>query len=132
MQNPPEGYTRVCPYLLYEDASSAVEYLATAFGFVLRLEQTGAAGRVHRELVLGEDGLVMLGQAGESFKSPRRLDAYPSVLIHFYVDDVEALHERARDAGADVTELETAPLGDRRFTATDPEGQVWVFAQRVE
>jgi uncharacterized glyoxalase superfamily protein PhnB len=49
-----------------------------------------------------------------------------------YVDDVEALHERASRARADVTELEMSPVGDRRFTATDPEGQVWVFAQRVE
>jgi PhnB protein len=132
MKNPPEGYTRVCPYLLYEDASSAVEYLATTFGFVQRLAQTGAAGRTHTELVLGEDGLVMLGQAGESFKSPRRLDAYPPVLIHFYVDDVDALHERANAAGGDVSEMEMSPVGDRRFTATDPEGQVWVFAQRVK
>ena len=84
------------------------------------------AGRMHRELVLGEDGLVMLGQAGDSFKNPNRLDAYPSVLIHFYVDDVDALHERARAAGADVTDLETA--GSRR----GPEGQVWVFAQRLD
>jgi uncharacterized glyoxalase superfamily protein PhnB len=117
---------------LYENASSAVEYLTTAFGFVQRLQQTGGAGRMHTELVLGEEGLVMLGQAGDGFTSPKRLDAYPSVLIHFYVDDVDALHERARAAGADVTDLETAPVGDRRFTATDPEGQVWVFAQRVE
>jgi PhnB protein len=132
VQNPPPGYTRVCPYLLYEDASAAVDYLTTTFGFVQRLTQTGGAGRMHTELVLGEDGLVMLGQAGDSFKSPKRLDASPAVLIHFYVEDVEALHQRARAAGADVTELETAPVGDRRFTATDPEGQVWVFAQRVE
>jgi PhnB protein len=132
VQNPPPGYTRVCPYLLYEDASAAVDYLTTTFGFVQRLTQTGGAGRMHTELALGEDGLVMLGQAGDSFKSPKRLDASPAVLIHFYVEDVEALHQRARAAGADVTELETAPVGDRRFTATDPEGQVWVFAQRVE
>ncbi|HKG42891.1 MAG TPA: VOC family protein [Gaiellaceae bacterium] len=132
MKNPPEGYTRACPYLLYEDASSAVEYLTTTFGFVQRLAQTGAAGRRHTELVLGEDGLVMLGQAGESFKSPKRLDAYPPVLIHFYVDDVDGLHERANAAGGDVTDMEMSPVGDRRFTATDPEGQVWVFAQRVE
>jgi len=131
MQNPPPGYTRVCPYLLYEDAAKAIDYLATTFGFVQRLEQTGAAGRMHTELLLGEDGLVMLGQAGESFKSPASLDAYPSVLIHLYVDDVDALHARARDAAADVTDLEMSPAGDRRFTATDPEGQVWVFAQRV-
>ena len=131
MRNPPAGYTRVCPYLLYEDAAAAAEYLTATFGFMQRLAQTGAAGRMHRELVLGEDGLVMLGQAGESFKSPRQLDVYPSVLIHLYVDDVDALHERATAAGADVSDLETAPVGDRRFTATDPEGQVWVFAQRV-
>ena len=132
MPNPPPGYTRVCPYLLYEDAQAAVEYLTNTFGFVQRLAQTGAAGRMHTELVLGDDGLVMLGQAGESFTSPRRLDAYPSVLVHYYVDDVESLHQRATAAGADVTELETAPVGDRRFTATDPEGQVWVFAQRLD
>ena len=132
MPNPPPGYTRVCPYLLYEDARAAVEYLTTTFGFVQRLAQTGAAGRMHTELVLGDDGLVMLGQAGESFSSPRRRDAYPSVLVHFYVDDVESLHQQATAAGADVTELETAPVGDRRFTATDPEGQVWVFAQRLD
>jgi PhnB protein len=129
--NPPPGYSRVCPYLLYEDAESAADYLTTTFGFVQRLAQTGGAGRMHRELVLGEDGLVMLGQAGERFRSPKRLDVYPSVLVHFYVDDVDALHERAKAAAAEVTELETAPVGDRRFTATDPEGQVWVFAQRI-
>jgi uncharacterized glyoxalase superfamily protein PhnB len=132
VQNPPPGYTRVAPYLLYEDASAAIEYLRDAFGFEQRLSAIGGAGRMHAELLLGDDGLVMLGQAGEGFSSPRTLGVYPPVLVHFYVDDVEALHDRARGAGADVTELELAPAGDRRFTATDPEGQVWVFAQRVE
>lgn len=73
----------------------------------------------------------MLGQAGESFRSPRSLDAYPPALVHVYVGDVDALHERAKAAGAEVTDLEMAPAGDRRFTATDPEGQVWVFSQRM-
>lgn len=131
MRNPPPGYTRVCPYLLYEDAPRAIEYLTTTFGFVQRLATTGAAGRMHTELVLGDDGLVMLGQAGESFRSPKTLDVFPPVLIHFYIDDVDGLHGRATAAGADVSELETTTAGDRRFTATDPEGQVWVFAQRV-
>jgi PhnB protein len=132
VENPPAGYTRVCPYLFYEDAAGAVAYLTTTFGFVQRLAQTGAAGRMHTELLLGDDGLVMLGQAGESFKSPARLDVDPSVLVHLYVDDVDALHERARAAGADVPDLEMSPAGDRRFTARDQEGQIWVFAQRVE
>ena len=130
MRNPPPGYNTVSPYLLYEDAERAVEYLHATFGFEERLAQPGAAGRMHHELLLGDDGLVMLGQASESFRSPRSLDIYPPVLIHFYVNNVDELHERAKAAGADVTDLETSPAGDRRFNATDPEGQIWVFAQR--
>jgi uncharacterized glyoxalase superfamily protein PhnB len=131
MRNPPPGYQRVSPYLLYEDAAREVEYLERAFGFQERRSTTGAAGRTHYELLLGEGGLVMLGQMGESFRSPRSLGVQPPSMVHVYVDDVDKLHERATAAGAEVTELETAPVGDRRFTATDPEGQLWVFAQRV-
>ena len=131
MPNPPPGYPRVSPYLLYEDAAAAVEYLQKTFGFELRLSQIGAAGRTHNELLLEDDGLVMLGQAGADFSSPRTLGSFPPSMIHVYVGDVESLHARARDAGAEVTELELSPVGDRRFTATDPEGQLWVFAERV-
>lgn len=131
MQNPPPGYQTVSPYLLYEDAAGAVEYLTRTFGFQARRSAIGAAGRTHYELLLGSDGLVMLGQASEAFRSPRSLGAQPSSLVHVYVNEVDALHQRAVAAGAEVTDLEMAPVGDRRFTATDPEGQVLVFSQRV-
>jgi PhnB protein len=131
MKNPPAGYNTVSPYLIYEDAARAVEYLTRTFGFKERLAQAGASGRTHYELLLGEDGLVMLGQGSDTFRSLKSLDVYPPALIHVYVGNVDELHERAKAAGADVTDLETAPAGDRRFTATDPEGQMWVFAQRV-
>jgi uncharacterized glyoxalase superfamily protein PhnB len=131
MLNPPPGYPRVAPYLLYEDAPRAIDYLVKTFGFEERLSQTGGAGRLHAELVIGGDGLVMIGQASEGFSSPRTLGVYPGSLVHVYVDDVEERHRHARDAGADVTDLEMSPVGDRRFTATDPEGQIWVFAQRI-
>lgn len=131
MSGPPPGYPRVSPYLLYEDAAAAVEFLRRTFGFELRLSQLGGAGRMHHELLLGDDGLVMLGQAGESFSSARTLGVFPASMTHVYVDDVDTLHARATDAGADVSELESSPAGDRRFTATDPEGQLWVFAERV-
>jgi PhnB protein len=73
----------------------------------------------------------MIGQAWDGFSSPRSLGVHPPSLIHVYVNDVDALHLRAKAAGADVTDLEMSPVGDRRFTAKDPEGQVWVFAQRI-
>ncbi len=131
MGHPPPGYQTVSPYLLYEDAGRAIDYLKRAFGFEVRLSQPGAAGRTHNELIIGEDGLVMVGQASESFKSSRTLGVFPPSMVHVYVDGVDALHERAKAAGADVTDLGTSPAGDWRFTATDPEGQLWVFAQRI-
>jgi PhnB protein len=123
----------VSPYVLYEDAEAAVEYLTRAFGFEERLRSEGAAGRVHVELVLDGDGLVMVGQAGEGFRSPKSLGAEPPpVLIHVYVEDVEALHARARAASAvDLSELTDSPQGDRRFSASDPEGHACYLAQRV-
>jgi uncharacterized glyoxalase superfamily protein PhnB len=127
---PPPGYETVSPYLLYEDADRAVEWLET-FGFHERRSTIGAAGRTHHELTLGDDGLVMLGQMGASFRSARTLGFDPPSMVHVYVADVAALHRRALSAGAEVTALEDSPAGDRRFTATDPEGQSWVFAQRM-
>jgi PhnB protein len=130
--NPPPGYQRVSPYLLYEDAQRAIDYLTETFGFELRRTEIGGAGRLHAELVLDEEGLVMLGQAGEGFKGPKTLGVFPPSMVHVYLDGVEELHARARAAGAEVSELESSPAGDRRFSATDPEGQVWFFAQRLE
>jgi len=126
----PPGYQTVSPYLLYEDADRAVAWLET-LGFHERRSTTGAAGRTHHELLLGDDGLVMLGQMGPNFRSARTLGIDPPSMIHVYVADVEELHERATSAEVDISELELSPAGDRRFTATDPEGQLWVFAQRI-
>ena len=128
---PPVGYQTVSPYLLYADADRAVAWLES-LGFAERRSATGAAGRAHHELVLGDDGLVMLGQMGPSFQSLRAQGIDPPVMVHVYVADVVALHERAaKAAGVDPSDLEISPTGDQRFTATDPEGIPWVFAQRV-
>jgi len=128
---PPAGYQTVSPYLLYEVAARTAAWLES-LGFVDRRQAIGAAGRTHYELVFGDDGLVMLGQMSSTFRSARTLGFDAPVMVHVYVSDVEGLHERARRVGAEVTDLELSPAGDRRFTATDPEGIGWVFAQRLE
>ena len=131
MANPPAGYPRVSPYLLYEDAAAAVDYLEGTFGFELRRSAIGGAGRTHYELLLGEDGLVEARPSGRGISQSTNTRIDPPSMIHVYVDDVETSHKRALDAGAEMTDLEDSPVGDRRFTAMDPEGQVWVFAQRI-
>ena len=44
------------------------------------------------------------------------------------VADVDAIHDRAKAAGAEITrELQDTDYGSREFSATDPEGNVWSF-----
>ena len=119
---------RIAPYLLYEDAAAAIDFLTSAFGFEESMRMTDDDGRVtHAELHLGEDS-VMLGYPGEDYQSPKKAD-HRSGLVHVYVDDVDAHFERAKAAGAEIVlEPTDQEYGDRRYDAKDPEGQLWSFA----
>ena len=119
----------VTPYLLYEDVAAAIEWLGRAFGFEERLRFTDEAGVVtHAEVTLG-DGEVFLGHPGPEFRSPKELGAFTH-LVHVYVEDVDAHHARAVEAGAPILgELEDTPYGDRRYDTEDLEGHRWSFAQ---
>ena len=124
--NPPEGYPRICPYLFYEDADAAIEFLVRAFGFKERMRMSDGDGRVtHAELELA-DGVVMLGTPPD-FERSR-----DTGLVHVYVDDVDAHCAHAREAGAEIArELADQDYGDRNYGAKDPEGHSWWFAQHV-
>jgi PhnB protein len=130
-KSPPEGYPRICTYLLYEDGAAAIDFLTRTFGFRERMRIPMEDGRVgHAELEF-EDGLVMLGEPGGDYKSPKRLGARTQ-MQHIYVEDVDAVHERAKEAGAEIkSELADQPYGDRSFSAADPEGHEWHFSQHV-
>jgi uncharacterized glyoxalase superfamily protein PhnB len=121
----------ITPYLLYEDVAGALDWLARAFGFEETLRFTSDAGYVnHAEMRLG-DAAIYLGDPGEHYKNPKRL-GQETVGIYVLVEDVDAHYERAKAAGAEINEEPAdQEYGDRRYTATDPEGQVWFFAQTV-
>ena len=121
----------ITPYLLYEDGAAACDFLVTSFGFREVVRSQSPEGRVwHAELEL-RDGNVYLGEPGSEYKSPKRL-GQTTVGIHVYVDDVDAHFERAKASGAEISEEPTdQEYGDRRYTALDPEGHYWYFAQRV-
>jgi PhnB protein len=119
----------ITPYLFYEDVEAALVFLARAFGFQETLRYSGSAGYVaHAEMCLGEEA-IMLGDPGEPYRNPSRTGAV-TVAIHVSVNDVEAIFERARAAGAQIIEPPTdQPYGGRRFGASDPEGHEWWFSQ---
>jgi uncharacterized glyoxalase superfamily protein PhnB len=124
----PEGAQQIAPYLLYEDATRAVDWLGEAFGFEERMRMTNEAGAVaHAEMALG-DGMFLLGAPGGGYESPARSGQRHSQ-VYVYVDDVDAHCARARAHGAEVIEEPAdQPYGERRYGALDVEGHAWYFA----
>lgn len=127
----PEG-PRITPYMLYEDVGKALEWLASAFGFVEFGDRyTGPDGKLtHAQMKLG-DGAVMMGCPGPTYRNPKRL-GQATQYLYIYVENVDALFERARALGAQVVQAPKDEFyGDRRCALADPEGHQWFFAQHV-
>lgn len=125
----------LAPYLFYADVARAARFLTDAFGFRVTFESPDPRGGLaHAQLAHGS-ALVMLGHAGEGgLGLVKRADALGALHagVYVFVDDVDAHCARARAAGAKIL-LEPAdqPWGDRMYCATDPEGQFWMFARRL-
>jgi uncharacterized glyoxalase superfamily protein PhnB len=122
----------ITPYLLYADVAAALEFLQRAFGFEEVLRYTGAQGYVnHAEMRLGDD-VIYMGDPGDEYRNPAALGAATVLIGVHRVEDVDALCERARGAGAEITEEPAdQEYGERRFSAVDPEGHTWFFAQPI-
>jgi uncharacterized glyoxalase superfamily protein PhnB len=122
----------VTPYLLYADCAAALDWLSKAFGFEETLRFTGEQGYVnHAEMNVGPDASIMMGDPGDDYRNPKQL-GQETVGIYVLVDDVDAHFERARAAGAEIrAEPKDEEYGHRRYTARDPEGHHWYFAQVI-
>jgi uncharacterized glyoxalase superfamily protein PhnB len=130
----PAQHARVMPYLHYQDANAALDFLGKAFGFSLRFAHRDEAGRVlHAQVGVG-DTSFMLGPAQPDFRSAAA-SALPALhaSIWCYVDDADAHCERARAAGATILrEPADQPYGVREYDALDAEGQEWYFCQPLD
>ena len=122
----------IYPYLLYHSCEDALDWLSRAFGFEEDLRYTGEEGYVnHAEMHLG-DAHIFMGNPGEGYRNPKEQGG-DTVGLYVYVDDVDAHFERAKAAGAEITEqLVDQEYGERRYTALDPEGHKWFFATQIK
>ena len=135
---------RIVPFIGYEDAAAAIEWLERAFGFLedrdARYEEDGSI--THAELDLGGATIFVSTPAG--YASPRRMrqeselarrsSDNPWVIdgLFVQVEDVDAHCERARAAGATILrEPEEPGIGQRIYSAEDLEGHRWMFGQPV-
>ena len=122
---------RVYAAVRYRDAAAAIDWLEQAFGFQTTARHDGPDGSVaHAELQLGES-LIMLGSGAAELQDPPGEPRSARFTLYVAVEDVDALHERAKGAGADVSDLFEQDYGSRDFSARDLEGNHWSFGTYV-
>jgi uncharacterized glyoxalase superfamily protein PhnB len=119
----------VIPFIRYDDARAAVDWLVAALGFEAKAVFASPDGQVgHAELRFG-DAFIMVGPSKEDalgMTSPRRLGGRSSQGICLVVDDPDAHHDRAVAAGATVVAPPAdTSYGSRGYTCRDPEGNLW-------
>jgi uncharacterized glyoxalase superfamily protein PhnB len=103
--------------LRYKDAPKAIDWLEKAFGFQRDFIEPGEGGGVRfAALRLGNDVL------GTGTIRPGLQHA-----ISVYVEDPDAHCQRARAAGAQVTQEVTQEEFGRFYVCTDLDGHLWSF-----
>jgi PhnB protein len=130
----PEGYNTVSPYLAVDDAEKAIEYYKKAFGAEETVRMNGPDGKIgHAELKIGDSHLMLSDPFPQSSTKPPTELGGTSVSIFMYVEDVDAVVQKAVDQGATVTmEVEDQFWGDRFGSITDPFGHNWSIATHIE
>ena len=130
----PTGYEAATPYLICKDAARALEFYRDAFRAVEAMRMPMPDGKIgHAEFRIG-GALVMLADEFPDMGAlgPQTIGGSP-VTIHIYVEDVDAVCDRAVKAGAKVLQpLQDQFYGDRSFKMADPFGHLWMFASRKE
>jgi PhnB protein len=130
----PEGYFTVTPYLIMKGAGEAIEFYKKAFGAteVMRFPMPdGSVG--HGEIKIGNSHIMLADEFPDmGYLGPKTLGG-TSVSILLYVDDADALFQRAVKAGASVEqEVKDQFYGDRSGTLKDPFGHRWTIATHKE
>ena len=123
----PEDYPTICPYIYYQDARGAMEFLEKAFGFRERFCSTDEDGQVrHAEMELN-GGVIMIGGT-PALKSPKQIGQTTGG-FYVHVPDVDAHLAQAKAAGAEIeSDIADQDYGVRSYGALDPEGFQWWFS----
>ena len=122
----PEGYPAIIPYLMVPEAEKFIAFMRQVFDAKLVEQILHADGKIsHGELRVG-DSMIMLSEAAE------RHPATP-VMLHFYVEDVDAVFKTAIAAGGMVlSEPAKQFYGDRSGGCQEPSGNTIWIATHIE
>jgi PhnB protein len=120
-----EGFHRVTPYLIAADGPALIEFAKQVFGAEETFRGVGSAGGVHGEVRIGDSMLMMGGGIpGREFRGAPITHA-----LHVYVKEVDAVYNRAIEAGA--TPIHTPAdqsYGSRDGSVKDSAGNEWYIS----
>jgi len=120
----PRGFRRVTPYLVAADGLALLEFTKKAFAAEELMRAVMPTG-VHAEVRIGDTTLMMGGGLpGKKFPGSLQPNA-----LHIYVEDADAVTQRAIEAGATlIDELRDQEYGERSSTVQDQAGNYWYIA----
>ena len=114
--------------------ADAIAWYMKAFGANELLRNTAPDGTsiMHSELLLGDSRFFVVDEFPGAMVSPASLGGTP-VTLHLYVRDVDAMFDRAVEAGATpLMPVADQFWGDRYGMLVDPFGHRWSIASRIE
>ena len=129
----PDGYHSVTPYLCCREAGKAIDFYKKAFGATELMRMPAGDKIGHAELQVGSSRVMLADEFPEmGFVSPQSLGGSP-VMLHLYVDDVDATVKTAEAAGAKITRpVADQFYGDRGGQLDDPFGHKWYVSTHIE
>jgi len=129
-----EHGNRLISSLCYQDAQAAISWLECAFGFTAHLVVPGENDTVLHSQLIAPDGRSMIMLFTQRDDDYGKLQNTPKALggrnqaLYMVVDDVDAHHARAVEAGATIHMPPTKQdYGGSSYTCEDPEGHIWSF-----
>ena len=130
----PDGYNSVTPYLIVKGAAAAIDYYQRAFGATELLRMPDAHGRIaHAEIRIGDSVIMLADEHPEMGYRARQRSVVTPVSILLYVEDVDAVFDRAVKAGGKSRRpVADQFYGDRMGTLEDPFGHVWTVGTHTE
>ena len=129
----PEGIHTITPHIVIREAGRAAEWYKQALGAEERGRIPVPGGKFMQiELWFGDSVVMVADEFPEAgVLSPQAIGGNP-VVLHFSTENVEALWQKAIEAGAEIVQpLQDQFWGDRYGQIRDPFGYRWGLAQHI-
>lgn len=129
----PNGMHSVTPHLVCDGAAAAIAFYIKAFNAVELARLPGPDGRImHAQIRIGDSCVMLVDQMRDcGALGPKALKGSP-VTLHLYVEDANAVFNRAVAAGATVkSPMDDMFWGDRYGVVEDPFGHNWSIATHI-